>query len=692
MTTDAAGYPQEFPRGDTSDQLASRLKTQLQQCAGFDGDEMSNAREAALDAYFQRPRGDEKAGRAGVVSGDISAMVDATVATMIEALKGDRIADFDPMGPEDEDQAQLESDAVSYYVLGRENGFLQLTTAIKEALLLRNGVIKCDAEMRTQLKTSRLGNVDPDALPELIDGDDVEFHDYDPTTGELSVTRRVTTKEFVMYSVSLENFIYHSEWHNPTLGDIPICAERHVDTRADMIERGFNADLVMSLTEHRHPLKPETHARNPRSKTYTTTAIDKSQQLVEWFEVYVHMGVGLEGGQHASELRRVCMHYVDGKILENIPVSRIRLAAGTCFINPHRFTGISLFDKLKQTQDMRTGLRRALMDNVNAVNKARLAGIDGVVNKDDVASPRVNNLVRVKKTVADVRTAIMPIVTQDTSANILANLESTARERSEMGGSALDLQTASMQIGGDRMGSEGLDRAYSVAETLSAAMMSTLAATLIRDVFLLAHATLREYFDEPLPIKRNGKWQNVTPSTWPERKSVTIKPGMSPGERGRRLTAQAEILNSQMMLADKGMDEVLVNLGTFNRALLDYARLAEVQNPEQYYLDPESPESQAALKRKSEARQMDDMARKALMQQAFGLEQMRTALAKYQGDADRQLEYFKAVLDAEVEEGKIAGGVVGDILAKLQAKGLERANTSGETTVRPGAETEPVTD
>jgi hypothetical protein len=236
---------------------------------------------------------------------------------------------------------------------------------------------------------------------------------------------------------------------------------------------------------------------------------------------------------------------------------------------------------------------------------------------------------------------------------------------------------------GDRMGSQGLDRAYSVAEQLSAAMMKTISATLIRDVFLLAHATLREHFDEALPIKRNGKWTHVKPSQWPERRSVTIKPGMSAGERSRRASSLGQVIDAQMMLADKGMDEVLVDLGGFNRAMLDWARLMEVQNPEQYFLDPESPESQAALKQKDDARQAESMQRKTLMQNAFSLEQLRVALGKYDGDANRVLEYFKAVLDSEVEEAKIVGSATTD-LVKQQREGDKNAN--GRTT-QSGGET-----
>lgn len=650
--------------------LASRLKSQLQHCEGFDGDAISQAREQALDYYFQRARGDEVVGRSAVVSGDVSAMVEATLAQMMEAFSSDRICDFDPFDAEDETQAQLESEAVQWFVMGRENGFLELLSAIKEALLLRNGVIKIEAVDKTVRRTRRLGNVEPAALAELISPDEVIKHKYDEETQELLITVETTTREFSMQSVPLENFLYYAQWDRPTLEGIPIVAERHLDSRAEL-KACFPkaATKIDGLTRHSHNLKAESSARNPKGSQNTPVPVDTSQEVIEWYEVYARMG---EGG--VDELHRVCMSYVDGVILDDCPVPFLRLATGTAILNPHRFTGISLFDKLKQNQDIRTALRRALLDNVNATTKNRLAGLDGIVNVDDVTDGRVNNMVRVKASVPDIRAALMPLTVPDTSANILQNLESTARERSEMGGAALDMQSAQMQIGGDRMGSQGLEKAYSVAEQLSAAMMKTLAATLIRSVFLLAHQTLREYFDEPVPIKRNGKWTHITPSTWPERVNVTVKPGMSPGERSRRVSALGEVIQMQMMLSEKGMDQVLVDLDGFNRAMLDWARLSEVQNPEQYFIDPESDRSKAALKNKSKQSEQFDNQKKALMQQAFGLEQLRTAFEKYRTDAELQFKYFDSVLKSEVEEAKIVGAATAQ-LSNKQKEGDENAET-----------------
>jgi hypothetical protein len=596
-------------------------------------------------------------------------MVEATLAQMMEAFSSDRICDFDPLDADDETQAELESEAVQYFVMGRENGFLELLAAIKEALLLRNGVIKIEAADKTVRRTKRFGNVEPAALAELLAPDEVVKHKYDEETQELLLTIEVTTREFNMQSIPLENFLYYAEWNSPTLEGIPIVAERHMDTRAEVTALFPKAkDKIDGLTPYKHDLKAESMARNPRTTRKPSAPVDKTQEIIEWYEAYVRMG----GAGGIDELHRVSLSYTDGVILEDTPVPFLRLAAGTAILNPHRFTGISLYDKLKQNQDIRTALRRALLDNVTATTKNRLAGFDGVVNIDDVTDGRVNNMVRVKPTVADIRAALMPLVVPDTSSNILANLESTARERSEMGGAALDMQSAQMQIGGDRMGSQGLEKAYSVAEQLSAAMMKTLAATLIRSVFLLAHQTLREYFDNPVPIKRNGKWTYINPSEWPERHNVTVKPGMSPGERARRVNALGEVINAQMMLSDKGMDQVLVDLDGFNRALLDWARLSEVQNPEQYFIDPESDRSKAALQNKQKQAEEFDNQKKTLMQQAFGLEQLRTAFEKYRTDAELQFKYFDSVLNSEIEEAKLVGNATAQLNSK-QEEGNENA-------------------
>lgn len=659
------------------DELVTAVKQQLQRCAGFEGDTISADREKALNYYFQRARGDEVPGRSQVVSGDVSAMVEANLAQMLDAFSSDRIAEFDPFGVEDEDQAQLESDTVQYFVMSKSNGFLELAQGIKDALLLRNGLMKVYVDERKSSTTRTLGNVAPEAFAELthIPGAQVDVLKYDPQAKEARLRITKVRRTFKAQALPPENFLYQADWDSLDLQPIPFCAERHIDSRSDLIEmfpkaRGKIEELHAFHNNH----TTTGAARNPRKVTENRKGIDRSQDPIEWFECYV---LADQDGDGISERLKVCLS--GDQLLSDDPVRLVPYAAGSAILNPHRFLGISLYDKLKQVQDLNTGLQRALMDNVNTTTKNRIAYLDGKVNVEDVSDGRPNGALRVKASVADVRAAVMPFAVPDTSANILQNIEFQKSVRSEMGGAALDMQTAQMQIGGDRMGSQGLDRAYSVVEQLCAMMTKTIAASLIRSTFLLAHATLREWFDEPVPVKRQGKWFSPVPSEWPVRECVTVKVGMSPGERARRANALMQMLNSQVQLAQLGMDEVLVNLDGFYKTLMDWARVSEIQNPEQYFVDPQSDTARQALQSKQKAQAEQKAQQQALMQQAIGLEQLRTAFDKYKTDAELQFKYYDAVLKAETKEAEIVGQATTDLLTakeagKAKAKGEDKAD------------------
>ena len=86
-------------------ELAGKIKTQLLNCVGFDGDELQKARDEAYKYYFQRARGDEIAGRSSIVTGDLSSMVEGNLAQMTAPLSEKRIAEYCAYDGIDEEQA-----------------------------------------------------------------------------------------------------------------------------------------------------------------------------------------------------------------------------------------------------------------------------------------------------------------------------------------------------------------------------------------------------------------------------------------------------------------------------------------------------------------------------------------------------------------------------------------------------------
>lgn len=637
---------------DERDLLAS-LRTQLRQCIGFEGDKLANDRASAWRYYFGRPRGDEVFGRSNVVSGDVSAMVEAVLSQMDDAFTTGRLVEYEADGSEDVDQAQLESDTVCQHV-GRRNGNLQMLSAIKSALLLRNGVIKVWVEVRRDMHTEEYTDVEPEALAEIAQGKPgietvIPEGGYDAEKKTLRINVTNVAKRLRVDFVPMYNFVYPDDWNTPELQECPIMFERHLEERAKLVERGFSTEKIDRLRKFRDDTVVDSMAQNPGNTSNNRTGLDSSQERVEWYECWANMDDG------KGKSQRFCISFGDNVILDKTPDYVVPYAAGVVFINPGRLTGISLYDKLKSVQDINTALERGLLDNAQAVNKPRTIYADGIVNVDDLSDGRINNNVRVRAgVVPDVRAAVSILTVPDQSAGLLANVQDQKSRRSEMGGAALTLATGEMQMN-DRIGSQGVDRAYSVMEQLSAHMTRNMARSLIRSVFLIAHEQMRRNFDEPVTTRQGGRWSTTTPSEWPVREDCIVKPGMSPGERQRLSITYRDMMQGQVQLASAGMDGVLVSMDTFYTTLMDWARINDVPNPERYYVDPRSDAAkEAAATKQASSKQQTDM-QNLLITQAIKLEQMRSAIEKYKADQTTQFNYYKANLDAQVEEAKIVG-------------------------------------
>jgi hypothetical protein len=647
--------------------LVQSLKSMLVNCVGYEGDELATSRKLAYDYYFQRPRGDEINGRSSIVTGDISGMVEADLAQMVEPLLNKRIAEFCSYDAADEEQANLESDCVQNMLFKQQNGFIELTCAIKDALQIRNAVVKVYVDTRIHKKKIRRGNVEPEIVTELLDTiGKTDVHSYDPATKKLSATLTKVTKKFRVESLAPENFLYPKDWHRQDLEGVTFCAERHVEPRSTLIERGFPKAKVDQLPRWNNPYQTATDARLPRSITpQGVIPIDKSQESVEWYEAYVRV----DDGEGASELRRIS--FSKEFILEDEPADLVCYATGVCIINPHTFMGISLTDKLKWVQDSTTGLTRALMDNLNATNKNRTAHLDGVVEEGDLTDGRINGSIRVNPKLAqDVRQAITAFSVPDTSANILANLDHFRRVRTESGGAALDMASGQMQLN-DRVGSQGLDRAYSVMESLSLFMTRVIAHTLVRSMYLIAHETLRTQWDKPIKFKRGNKWVETHPSKWQVRESVEVNLGKSMNERARESAILSQLLDRMAFLAANGMEEILVDVENYHAAMSAWLRINDIENPEKFTIDPRSEKAMQAMQRKQQQQAAQAQKQESLLQQSVALEQVRVALGKYQTDVDTQFKYYAEVLRAQIEEAKITAGAVVELRKVLSTSAAE---------------------
>src|SRR5574343_1962259 len=127
----------------TNEELLTIIAAHRDDSLGVEDGQLSNERAEALDRYHGRPYGNEVEGRSAIVSKDLSEAVDwAMPAIMRIFTQGQTVCECDPVSPEDEQQAEIETDYVNQVLFKDNPGWIVLHDAIKDTLLLKNGYVK----------------------------------------------------------------------------------------------------------------------------------------------------------------------------------------------------------------------------------------------------------------------------------------------------------------------------------------------------------------------------------------------------------------------------------------------------------------------------------------------------------------------------------------------------------------------
>jgi hypothetical protein len=113
--------------------------------AGIQASELSAERADALDYYMGDMRKDmpHQDGRSKAVSTDVADTIEGLMPGLMDIFAGsDEVVRFEPVGPEDEEAAQQETDYVNHVFMQQNAGFMTLYGFIKDALLSKTGLVK----------------------------------------------------------------------------------------------------------------------------------------------------------------------------------------------------------------------------------------------------------------------------------------------------------------------------------------------------------------------------------------------------------------------------------------------------------------------------------------------------------------------------------------------------------------------
>jgi len=372
-------------------------------------------------------------------------------------------------------------------------------------------------------------------------------------------------------------------------------------------------------------------------------------------------------GENGRAERWLCTMNRD-RLLKKETVRCMPYAVGAVLYAGHSFQGISLFDKLKQTQDTKTGLLRAWLNNTQMVNVPRAALRDGMVNEDDFYDVRVGGGIKVQGA-----GAIEWITVPDIGASCMAGLEYQDKMRSERGGASLDMMGPGLQLNSPT--ATGTERELGVKEQLASLMAANIAQTLLRGAYMVAHKKVRYEMGPKIAVQDAGEWLESEPGDWPARKDVNIVIGLSPGERSRRLAALGAVISKQQEALVAGLGNELTTKGQLHRAIVEWTRASGLDAPEKFWTDPDSEESRKAAAQKEQRQRLLGQAQAEVLNHTKVLEGQ---VKIYQTQLQEAGKYWQEVIRAEVEEMKVLGhSTVSLEAAKIGAAQRSQALSAG---------------
>lgn len=618
--------------------------------------------EESMSYYLGRPNGTEIDGRSAVVSTDVADAIEWIMPQVMEQFtQVNEIVKFDPVGPQDQRQADIESQFV-YDILMKENdGFIIITEIVKDALMQRNGVAKAYYCDKPEYTVEHYTGVPQEALAIMVQMPNVEIMDiaYDPQ-GLASIKTRTQTKrgKIVIESVPLEEFRVNAQHNSVNLNTARFTA--HVTTKhmSDLVEEGYDEKLLEKIPNyHNYRRDYRWSMMHENSTGALVQSADESLHFVQVHECHMLIDIDQDGIAELMKITCAGSTDVPEVILDIEELDAQPWIATTPIIMPHKFQGLSMTDRLKQLQDQKTAVLRNLFDNLYFQNNQRTAVLEGQVNMDDLLVSRPGGIVRVKRI-----DAIQPIVTPQTSDSAFNMMRYLDEVRAGRSGVQADGNASPVAIG-DRVGSNGVDRLLNAKEALVGLIIRTIAETGIKPLMQRIRDLAVLHLDAVQDYEYRGEWVQVAPQSWINKRNTTVKVGTGTGDNDKKLAVLNSIFSAQTAaVAQPG--QALVDQSKIFNTLDDICKLSGLNGASRYFIDPSSQEGQtkqqqvaqqsqqqADQQRQVQVAQMQLEAKLADAQVTAANASMKSVDYKAQADLARhQLESYKAESNAKIAE------------------------------------------
>ena len=599
----------------TDSELSSILHSEISSSLGYIGSDVTSQRQKSLEYYFGEPFGNEQEGRSQVVSTDVSDVIESILPTLLRTFAAsDDVVRCDPVTAEDEEVARQASDYLNYVFNKDNDGFVALYTLFKDALIQKNGIAKIYWDTSEKREQETYEKLSEDEYIMLIDEDGVEVKEHSeyadqdaitakqkmmeqtddpmlmqqiedaptPMLHDCVITRIETYGKVKIETIPPEEFLI--ERRAKSLQDANFLAHRTTVTRTELIEAGFDADIVSRLPSDVADKYNEEKIARHRNLDYDfdSNSGEASTDEITIFECYSRIDVEGDG---IAKLRKITIAGTGGyEILDNELCDSIPFVSLTPIMVPHRFFGRSVSEMTEDLQLIKSTVMRQLLDNMYLTNNNRVAVMDGQVNLDDLLTNRPGGVVRTKGSPGQV---MMPMQTQTINQQAFPLLEYLDTVREQRTG--ITRYSQGMDADSLNKTATGVNVILTQAQMRVELIARIFAETGVKDMFTKIFELVVKHQDKERIIKIRNTFVPFRPMEWRNRCNISINVGLGTGSRDQQLAILNNILQTQLKALELQGTPAgpMVNLRNIYNTLSKIVENAGLKNAGLFFTDPD---------------------------------------------------------------------------------------------------------
>lgn len=631
-------------------------------------------RADALDYYLGKPLGNEVDGRSQVINRTVWDTVEWLKPQLADVFcSGEEIVSFAPLGPNDVQAAEQESDYVSHILTQKNNWFEVFYGWSHDALVQKNGYVKAYWDDSEDDTTEPYRNLTEDEYanlrlknPDAVIDDVEEGEATDPLTGAPVVVyscrvQRTKPRNVVkIENVVPSNVRISANARGLSLQDPRVDFVQHSEQKSlsELREMGFDVDDDLSdAGDSSQDWEDATRDDGNPLRNFSADPVgeDKSSRRVWVRETWIRYD---RNGDGKAELLH-CFK-VGTKLLDCEETDHIGLVSLCPTPLPHQHHGLSVADAVMDLQRIQTALLRGALDNQYLANNGRYGVNLNTVNLDDMLDSRAGGIVRND---GPVNEAFMPL-THPTNGQVaipmLEYVEKIAQRRTGISEMSQGLDPNALN---NQAGAEANSRMMTAAQQRVKFIARVFAETGVKALFQLVHALTLKHSRQQDMVQMRGQWVPVDPRTWVKRNDLRINLTLGTGDKPQQIM----MLQAIGMAQKEGLAIGIATPKNLHHTATKLTQLMGHRDSESFWTQPPDGPMQGPQDPKVTVEQMRQQADVQKFQAEAQMRQQTEAIeaAAKQREAELQLQ-LQASNDARDSERENLKAQYGQQLAVMQ--------------------------